>query len=87
MNRERGGVGSGGKGVVVQVAVVSLPPPQNDFFLGPFDMKNGFDVKCKNPKKSFCQESGFFPLIIHEKNDFFGKKPFMDKNHFSFFSV
>jgi hypothetical protein len=59
-----------------------FPSPKNDFCLGPFDMKNGFDVKCKNPKKSFCQESGlFFLIIIHEKNDFFGKKTF------SFFSV
>jgi hypothetical protein len=68
-------------------SVVSLSPAKNDFFLGPFDMKNGFDVKCKNPKKSFCQKSSFFTLIIHEKNDFFGKKPFYGQKPFFIFSV
>lgn len=72
--------------MVVQVLFL-FPLPKNDFFFGPFDMKNGFDVKCKNPKKSFFKKNGFFLLIIREKNDFFEKKPFFGKNHFSFFSV
>ncbi len=59
VERERERVRSGGIGVVVQVLfLVSLSRAKNDFFLGPFDMKNGFDVKCKNPKKSFCQKNG-----------------------------
>jgi hypothetical protein len=47
-------------------SVVSLSPAKNDFLLGPFDMKNGFDVKCKNPKKSFCHKNGFSPLITSQ---------------------
>ena len=57
MEVERVGVGCG------CASVVSLSPAKNDFFFGPFDMKNGFDVKWKNPKKSFCQKNGFFLLI------------------------
>jgi hypothetical protein len=44
--------------------------------LGPFDIENGFDAKCKNPKKSFYDKNGFFFHIIRKKHDFLGKKPF-----------
>ncbi len=58
--------------------------PKNDFFLGPFDMKNGLDVKCKNPKKSFCQKKWFFSPY-YEKNDFFEIKSFFGKKPFFIF--
>ena len=59
---------------------------KNDFFFGPFDIKNGFDSKWKNMKKSFYDKNGFFFHIIRKKHDFFGKKTFLATKPFFIFS-
>ena len=60
---------------------------KNDFFFGPFDIKNGFDAKWKNMKKSFYDKNGFFFILYGKNMTFLEKNHFWPQNHFSFFSV
>jgi hypothetical protein len=49
---------------------------KNDSCFGPFDIENGFDAKCKNPKKSFYDKNGFFFILygIFWEKTIFGHK-------------